>query len=63
MRKRIVPGGAAGPQTRLGALCAPGWVRLPFSSAIYDAQGACHAFALCLAVTLSPVRRGLLDKD
>ena len=33
MRKRNVPGGAAGPQTRLGALRASGWVRLPFSSA------------------------------
>ncbi len=33
LRKRIVPGGAAGLQTRLGALCASGWVRLPFSSA------------------------------
>ncbi len=33
LRKRIVPGGAAGLQTRLEALCASGWVRLPFSSA------------------------------
>ena len=53
MRKRNVPGGAAGPQTRLGALRASGWVRLPFSS----------AFTLCSLSALGRLVSDLNDES